>query len=70
MPGFQLATNEEKTTKERQRKQDEGHPERSLEGQASSKGPILKKSKDSYLLIPQKKTRITLDDVMNFLKNF
>lgn len=43
-------------TKERQRK-------------PSMKGQILKKSKDSYMLIPQKKTSITLDDLINFLKN-
>jgi hypothetical protein len=34
-----------------------------------TQGHILKKSKDSYMLIPQKKTRLTLDDVINFLKN-
>ena len=74
MQSFRLSTDEEQATadatKEPERKQDEGHRERSLEGRAGRKGHILKKSKDSYMLIPQKKTRLTLGDVMNFLKNF
>ena len=69
MPCFQLATDEEQATKERQRQQDEVHRERSVEGRTGRKGLILKKSKDSYMLIPQKKPRLILEDIMNFLKN-
>ena len=70
MPDFLLATDEEQAKKELESKQDEDQREKSLESRASRKDHILKKSKDSYLLIPQQKTRLTLDDVINFLKNF
>ena len=70
MPSLPSVTDEEQaaadTNKEGQLKQDEGH----RENLTSMKSHILKKSRDSYLLIPLKKTRLTLDDVLNFLKNF
>jgi hypothetical protein len=70
MPDFLLATDEEQPTEERELKQNEGQRQRSLDGRAGRKGHILKKSRDSYMFIPQKKTGLTLDDVINFLRNF